>query len=123
MNDLPDCFYCRKDQRLHDLMIEIAPLSASTPLPLQGTDAPGRSLRRRLPRARETSSSELSDEERNAFMKDVGRRRPRDQDRLWREEDQLRRLLRQVAAPAHAPRAEIRRWRELGHDVRDDARE
>ncbi len=30
MSELPDCFYCRKDQRLHDLMIEIAPLSAST---------------------------------------------------------------------------------------------
>jgi diadenosine tetraphosphate (Ap4A) HIT family hydrolase len=30
MNELPDCFYCRKDQRLHDLMIEIAPLTAST---------------------------------------------------------------------------------------------
>lgn len=27
---LPDCLYCRKDQRLHDLMIEIAPLQAST---------------------------------------------------------------------------------------------
>ena len=30
MFDLPDCQYCRKDQRLHDLMIEIAPMSAST---------------------------------------------------------------------------------------------
>ena len=30
MSNLPDCQYCRKDQRLHDLMIEIAPLSAST---------------------------------------------------------------------------------------------
>jgi len=30
MNELPDCFYCRQDQRLHDLMIAIAPLSAST---------------------------------------------------------------------------------------------
>lgn len=30
MSELPDCFYCRKDQRLHDLMIEVAPLSAST---------------------------------------------------------------------------------------------
>lgn len=30
MNDLPDCFYCRKDQRLHDLMIEVAPLRVST---------------------------------------------------------------------------------------------
>jgi ATP adenylyltransferase len=30
MSQLPDCFYCRKDQRLHDLMIELAPLSVST---------------------------------------------------------------------------------------------
>lgn len=30
MNALPDCFYCRKDQRLHDLMIEVAPLRVST---------------------------------------------------------------------------------------------
>lgn len=29
MSDLPDCLYCRKDQRLYDLMIEIAPLEAS----------------------------------------------------------------------------------------------
>jgi ATP adenylyltransferase len=30
MNPLHDCLYCRKDQRLHDLMIELAPLSVST---------------------------------------------------------------------------------------------
>ena len=30
MSELPDCFYCRKDQRLHDLMIEITPLKVST---------------------------------------------------------------------------------------------
>jgi ATP adenylyltransferase len=30
MSELPDCLYCRKDQRLHDLMIEIAPLEVST---------------------------------------------------------------------------------------------
>jgi ATP adenylyltransferase len=30
MHELPDCQYCRKDQRLHDLMIEIAPLKVST---------------------------------------------------------------------------------------------
>lgn len=27
---LPDCLYCRRDQRLDDLMIEIAPLEVST---------------------------------------------------------------------------------------------
>jgi ATP adenylyltransferase len=30
MTALPDCQYCRKDQRLHDLMIEVAPLQVST---------------------------------------------------------------------------------------------
>jgi diadenosine tetraphosphate (Ap4A) HIT family hydrolase len=30
MIQLPDCLYCRKDQRLTDLMIEIAPLQVST---------------------------------------------------------------------------------------------
>lgn len=30
MSELTDCPYCRKDQRLHDLMIEVAPLGAST---------------------------------------------------------------------------------------------
>lgn len=30
MTRLPDCLYCRKDQRLNDLMIEIAPLGVST---------------------------------------------------------------------------------------------
>ena len=30
MSELPDCQYCRKDQRLHDLMIEITPLKVST---------------------------------------------------------------------------------------------
>lgn len=30
MQPLPDCLYCRKDQRLHDLMIEVAPLKVST---------------------------------------------------------------------------------------------
>lgn len=30
MSALPDCQYCRRDQRLQDLMIEITPLAAST---------------------------------------------------------------------------------------------
>lgn len=30
MSQLHDCLYCRKDQRLNDLMIEIAPLGVST---------------------------------------------------------------------------------------------
>lgn len=30
MTALPDCLYCRKDQRLQDLMMEIGPLTVST---------------------------------------------------------------------------------------------
>ena len=30
MTQLPDCLSCRKDQRLNDLMIEVAPLGVST---------------------------------------------------------------------------------------------
>jgi ATP adenylyltransferase len=30
MTELPDCLYCRQDQRLHDLMIEIASMRVST---------------------------------------------------------------------------------------------
>jgi len=42
MSSLPDCFYCRQDQRLHDLMIEIAPLSASTLYLFREQTHPGR---------------------------------------------------------------------------------
>ncbi len=30
MSALPDCLYCRRDQRLQDLMLEITPLAVST---------------------------------------------------------------------------------------------
>ena len=30
MSHLPDCLYCRQDQRLHDLMLEVASLGVST---------------------------------------------------------------------------------------------
>lgn len=30
MSEIPDCLYCRKDQRLHDLMIEIGTMRVST---------------------------------------------------------------------------------------------
>jgi len=42
MSELPDCFYCRKDQRLHDLMIEIAPLGVSTLYLFKEQTHPGR---------------------------------------------------------------------------------
>ena len=42
MTDLPDCLYCRRDQRLHDLMIEIAPLGVSTLFLFREQTHPGR---------------------------------------------------------------------------------
>jgi diadenosine tetraphosphate (Ap4A) HIT family hydrolase len=42
MSELPDCFYCRKDQRLHDLMIETASLSVSTLYLFKEQTHPGR---------------------------------------------------------------------------------
>lgn len=44
MSELPDCLYCRKDQRLHDLMIEIAPLSVSTLFLFKEQTHPGRCI-------------------------------------------------------------------------------
>lgn len=69
MNELPDCFYCRKDQRLHDLMIEVASLSASTLYLFKEQTHRGRCVV--AYRAHVNELFELSDEERNAFMKDV----------------------------------------------------
>jgi diadenosine tetraphosphate (Ap4A) HIT family hydrolase len=42
MSELPDCFYCRRDQRLRDLMIEIASLSVSTLYLFKEQTHPGR---------------------------------------------------------------------------------
>ncbi|HRE07455.1 MAG TPA: HIT family protein [Opitutaceae bacterium] len=42
MSDLPDCQYCRKDQRLHDLMIEVGTLSVSTVYLFKEQTHPGR---------------------------------------------------------------------------------
>lgn len=71
MNDLPDCFYCRKDQRLHDLMIEVAPLSASTLYLFKEQSHPGRCVV--AFRGHVNELFELSEADLAAYMKDVTR--------------------------------------------------
>jgi ATP adenylyltransferase len=71
MSELPDCFYCRKDQRLHDLMIEIAPLSASTLYLFREQTHRGRCVV--AYRAHVNELFELSDAELALFAKDVAR--------------------------------------------------
>ena len=69
MNELPDCQYCRQDQRLHDLMIEIAPLSASTLYLFKEQTYRGRCVV--AYRAHVNELFELSATERDLFMADV----------------------------------------------------
>ena len=71
MNELPDCFYCRKDQRLHDLMIEVAPLGASTLYLFKEQTHRGRCVV--AYRGHVNELFELPDAERDLFMKDVAR--------------------------------------------------
>jgi diadenosine tetraphosphate (Ap4A) HIT family hydrolase len=71
MSELPDCFYCRKDQRLHDLMIEIAPLSASTLYLFKEQTHPGRCVV--AYRGHVNELFELPDAELALFTKDVAR--------------------------------------------------
>jgi len=71
MSELPDCFYCRKDQRLHDLMIEIAPLSASTLYLFKEQTHPGRCVV--AYRGHVNELFELADAELALFTKDVAR--------------------------------------------------
>ncbi len=68
---MTDCFYCQKDQRLHDLMIEIAQLDASTVFLFKEQTYRGRCLVAYKGHVNELF--ELSDADRNAFMKDVAR--------------------------------------------------
>jgi ATP adenylyltransferase len=71
MSELPDCLYCRKDQRLHDLMIEIAPLSASTLYLFKEQTHRGRCVV--AYRAHVNELFELSDSELGLFTRDVAR--------------------------------------------------
>lgn len=71
MSELPDCFYCRKDQRLHELMIEIAPLGVSTLYLFREQTHRGRSVV--AYRGHVNELFELADSELQAFTRDVAR--------------------------------------------------
>jgi len=69
MSEIPDCFYCRKDQRLHELMIEIAPLKVSTLFLFKEQTYRGRCVV--AYRAHVNELFELPDTEIALFMQDV----------------------------------------------------
>ncbi len=69
MDQLPDCLYSRKDQRLHDLMIEIAPLAASTLYLFREQTHPGRCVV--AYRGHVNELFELPGDELARFMRDV----------------------------------------------------
>ncbi|WP_414662676.1 HIT family protein [Horticoccus sp. 23ND18S-11] len=71
MSALPDCQYCRKDQRLQDLMIEIAVLPASTLYLFKEQTHRGRCVV--AYRAHVNELFELSDAELTLYMRDVAR--------------------------------------------------
>ena len=71
MNELPDCFYCRKDERLHNLMIEVAPLGVSTLYLFKEQTYRGRCVV--AYRGHVNELFELPDGERDRFMQDVAR--------------------------------------------------
>lgn len=66
-----DCFYCQESEQLYNLMIEIAKLDVSTVYLFKEQTYRGRCLVAYKDHVNELF--ELSDEERNAFMKDVAR--------------------------------------------------
>ncbi len=69
--NLPDCQYCRKDQRLHDLMLEIAPLAVSTLYLFKEQTHRGRCIV--AYRAHVNELYELPAAELAAYMQDVAR--------------------------------------------------
>ena len=71
MSELPDCLYCRKDQRLQDLMIEVATLEASTLYLFKEQTHRGRCVV--AYRAHVNELFELPDGELSLFMRDVAR--------------------------------------------------
>ncbi len=66
-----NCFYCAKDERLEDLMVKICDLEASTLYLFKEQTYRGRCLVAYKGHVNELF--ELSDEDRNVFMKDVAR--------------------------------------------------
>lgn len=71
MTQLPDCLYCRKDQRLNDLMIEIVPLQVSTLYLFKEQTYRGRCVVAYRDHVNELF--ELSDSQLALFMQDVSR--------------------------------------------------
>lgn len=71
MTQLPDCLYCRKDQRLTDLMIEIAPMQVSTLYLFKEQTYRGRCVVAYKQHVNELY--ELPDAELALFMQDVAR--------------------------------------------------
>jgi len=71
VSESPDCFYCRRDQRLHDLMIEIAPLTVSTLYLFKEQTHPGRCVV--AYRGHVNELFELPDPELALFAKDIAR--------------------------------------------------
>lgn len=71
MSQLPDCLYCRKDQRLNDLMIEITSLQVSTLYLFKEQTHRGRCVV--AYRGHVNELYELPDTELALFMQDVTR--------------------------------------------------
>lgn len=71
MNFDNDCFYCVKDSRLTDIMIKVCDLEASTLYMFKEQTYRGRLLV--AYKEHKSEICDLTDEERNAFMKDVAR--------------------------------------------------
>jgi diadenosine tetraphosphate (Ap4A) HIT family hydrolase len=71
MTHLPDCLYCRKDQRLSDLMIEITSLQVSTLFLFKEQTHPGRCVV--AYRGHVNELFELPDAELALFTQDVAR--------------------------------------------------
>ncbi len=69
MSDHPECFYCERDQRLADLMVEVGDLSVSRLFVFREQTYAGRCLVAYQHHANELF--ELADGERDAFCKDV----------------------------------------------------
>lgn len=70
-SDPSQCLYCTNNDTLHDLMIEIAPLSVSRAFLFKEQTYHGRCLVAYKDHVNDLN--ELSDEDRNAFMSDVAR--------------------------------------------------
>ena len=71
MSELPDCLYCRKDQRLHDLLIEITTLQVSTVYLFKEQTHRGRCVVTYHGHVNELF--ELPDRELGLYMQDVAR--------------------------------------------------